>query len=449
MFKKNQKVILEITDITHLGQGVGRIDGLVFFVEGAAIGDVIEAQILKIGKNIIYAKLINILTPSPDRIAAACSSFEKCGGCSYLHINYEAEFTLKVSQTLQNFQRIGGVTFSDIIEVPAESRSNYRNKCAYPVSRDRNGRLLIGFYAGRSHRVIDNRSCMLQPEIFGRIIEKIADFIDKYEIPVYDEESHTGLIRHIYLRQAAITKELMVCLVINGNKLPHDNILVEMLGSSFPQIVSLMLNVNTKKTNVILGKECNILFGKDSITDILLDKKFKIGPLSFYQVNPVMAAKLYGVVKDWLELSGTECVVDLYCGIGAIGICISDDLGELIGIEIVPQAVVNAKENAELNNVSKARFICSDATDFSEELKNIHAVILDPPRAGCDKTALDYVLKLSPKHIAMVSCNSATAARDVKYLVEMGFEAKRLAVVDMFPGSTHVETCVLLSHKNS
>lgn len=448
MVNKNDEFMLKITGYTSEGGGVGKYDGQAIFVENTAVGDEILCHIIKAKKNYAVGKVIKLIKPSKNRIEPECDCFKSCGGCSYGHITYEEELRLKEQKVKDAFTHIGGLSPKFMPIIPSPSTTRYRNKAQYPVKRE-NGILKIGFYAKKSHRVIDCDDCLLQPVEFSRIIEIIRSWINKFNITVYNEEIEMGLIRHIYLRKAFATGEIMVCVVANGAELPHSNRLVEAL-KDVDGFKSLLLNTNTAKTNVVLGPTEKPIYGDGFITDILCGVKVKISPLSFYQVNHDGAQLLYNKAADYAAPSGKEDILDLYCGAGTIGLSMATKVKSLIGVEIIPEAIEDAKENALLNGISNARFICGDASLAAERLKSEgiapQTVILDPPRKGCAKELLETVADISPERIVYVSCDSATLARDAKHLEALGYTAIEVTPVDMFPRTAHVE-CVCLFKK--
>ena len=445
--KKNDRINLKIDACSADGSGIGRHNGMAIFVPATAIGDDITAHILKVKKNYAFAKVESVLEPSPDRIVPQCPVYLRCGGCVFSHMKYEAEKQIKAAHVAECFKRIGGVTpeFEPIIG--AESDSRYRNKAQYPVSRE-NGEIKIGFYSPHSHRVVHCPDCLLQPEEFAGILGVFADYIEKYNVTVYDETAHKGLLRHIYIRKGTKSGEIMVCAVINGKALPAEQELAAALTEKESAIRSIIINSNTDKTNVILGKNCRTLWGSDYITDILCGLRFRISPLSFYQVNRNQAERLYGKAAEYAELTGKETVLDLYCGAGTIGLSMAKNAKEIIGVEIVPQAIEDAKINAEINGISNARFICSDAAKAAEMLKNDgirpDVVILDPPRKGCSPEMLKTAAEMSPDRIVYVSCDPATLARDCAALLSLGYAPRKATPVDMFPRTGHIECTVKL-----
>ncbi len=452
MLKKNQIIELDIEDMTFEGSGVGRADdGCVIFVPGTAAGDRILAKIVKVKKNYAYAIVDTLITASNDRTDTACDVYKACGGCCFKHVSYEAELRIKENTVRENLRKAGvkDVDFDSIVPSPKENC--YRNKAQFPIRRDESGRVIIGFYARRSHRVVDTSSCALHPGFFTEIAEYTRGFIEKYRIPVYDETMHTGLMRHLYIRYGEKTGEVMICLVINGKKLPHAQEYVAGLLNIDQNIKSVMLNINTKKTNVILGAENLCLYGSSFITDILCGNLYKISPLSFYQVNRTAAEKLYNLAFDMAGLSGNETSLDMYCGVGTIGLSMAKRVKKVIGAEIVPQAIEDAKENALANGISNAEFICADAAEAARTLQERKikpdVVFLDPPRKGCSAELIDILAEMSPQKIIMISCNSATMARDVVLLEERGYSIKKVCPLDMFPRTAHVECVACLTKK--
>lgn len=445
--KKNEIIKLKIEGITNEGNGVGRHEGMAVFVPFTGVGDEINCRIVKLKKTYAYGIIDSIITPSKDRIEPDCCTYKKCGGCSFRHISYDAELKAKQSFVKDSFERIGklDIDFDDILG--CEEITHYRNKAQYPVC-EKNGRLECGFYSKRSHRVVDNKSCYLQPEIFNKIASRTVELLDKKGFESFDEESGKGQIRHIYIRHGFHTKEIMLCIVSTETDKRFRSISEEIL-KAFPEIKSIVLNINPNKTNVILGSRNEVLYGNEYITDIMCGNKVQISPHSFYQINTAQAEKLYGIVKEYADLKGNETLLDLYCGIGTIGFSLVREVKKLIGVEIVPDAIQNAKLNAKLNGIDNAEFICGDAGSVANELiergETPDIIIADPARKGCDSVSIDAMLKMAPKKIVMVSCNPSTAARDVKYLCDNGYKVVKGQAVDMFPRTTHVETVVLMS----
>ncbi len=448
--KKNDVIRLEITGITSEGSGVGHENGLAVFVPGAAAGDVLECLIIKAKSNYAVGKIQSIIEPSEDRTPSDCSVFPRCGGCVFRHITYEAELRYKQQRVQDAFARIGHIVIGVQPIAGGAQYNHYRNKAQYPVTTV-NGRLTAGFYAPYSHRVIGCRSCLLQPPEFEGILKTVARWAEKYKIPTYDERTRKGLLRHIYIRKAFATGEIMVCMVINGERLYKARELTQALMKENSSVKTVLVNVNTADTNVILGPKCDTLYGPGYIEDILCGKRFRISPLSFYQVNRAQAERLYEKAAAFALGSGAKTVLDLYCGAGTIGLTMADRLEKLIGVEIVPEAVADAKVNAALNGVTNAEFLCADAAKAAEILQargeKPEAVVLDPPRKGCDEALLRTVAGMAPERIVYVSCDPATLARDCAVLRTLGYEVKEVCPFDLFPRTAHVETSCLLSRQ--
>lgn len=447
--KKNELYEIEITGMTAEGNGVGRTeDGMAVFVPHTAVGDVISCKIVKAGKNYCYGIIDRIISPSPERIGSDCPVSDRCGGCAFRHMSYAAELAVKDRLVRDAFSRIGG------LDVPFDGicggeEACYRNKAQYPVT-ERDGRLVCGFYSRRSHRVIPFSECRLQPDIFGRIAEECLRLLTEKKVPAYDEESGSGILRHLYIRRGYHSGEIMVCFVVKNRSRSEDfKDVSQKISESFPEIKTVLLNVNPKNTNVILGKENISLIGSGEITDILCGKRITLSPMSFYQVNTAQAERLYSQAMEYAELTGSETVLDLYCGAGTIGLAFSDRSKRVIGCEIIPEAVENARRSAELNGVSNAEFRCGDAGELAaalaEEGISPDVAVIDPPRKGCGRLTLDSLVKMSPSKIVMISCDPATAARDAKYLSENGYAVKRARAFDLFPRTGHVECVVLMS----
>ena len=446
--KKNDEITLEITAMTSQGSGLGHFEKLAVFVEGAVTGDKLLVHIIKVKSNYAVGIIKKIIKPSKHRIESDCPVSEKCGGCSYRHIAYAHELEMK-KQTVQDaLQRIGGLDIEVEEILSTQNQNHYRNKGQYPIGMDNEGRTLIGFYAKRSHRIVDCRSCALAPKEFEKILKVIERWSAEAGVSFYDEEKSTGTLRHIYLRKAKATKQTMVCLVINAQTVPKKERLIEALLEADATVCSVVLNINTKKTNVILGEECRTIYGKDYIEDVLCGLRFRISPLSFFQVNPEGTELLYQRAKQYAEADKEKVILDLYCGAGTIGLSMADSAKEIIGVEIIPQAIENAKENAKLNSIQNARFICNDAggaaKKLSEEGLRPDVIILDPPRKGCSREVIDTVVYMSPERVVYVSCDPATLARDCKIFEEQGYKVQRATAVDMFPRTVHCESVVKL-----
>lgn len=444
--QKNDEIELMIDGLTAEGSGVGRVNGFAVFVAGGVPGDTVRAHIIKAKKTYAIGKIVKLLKPSPERTAADCPLFPSCGGCAYRCMQYEAELREKKRRVEDAFSRLAHIT------MPCETilhgnDARYRNKAQYPVARE-NGKLKIGFYAPHSHRIIDCADCSLQPDEFAEIVATFRSFLTKFDISVYNPLSGKGLVRHLYLRKGFHSGEIMVCVVVNGKNLPHSDELVSHLCEMPHKITSILLNTNTEKTNVILGKTCKTLWGTPDIGDTLCGVKVRLSPLSFYQVNHDMAEKLYRKAAEFAELKGDETVLDLYCGAGTIGLSVAHRVKQLYGAEIVPEAVENARENAKRNHIENAEFFCGDAADAAKRFREMgicpDAVFLDPPRKGCDEAVLRTVSEMNPQKIVYISCDPATLARDTARLSEYGYAPTRLAAADLFPRTSHVESVCLL-----
>jgi 23S rRNA (uracil1939-C5)-methyltransferase len=456
-FVKNQIVNVLIEDIGTNGEGVGRVDGFTLFVKDAVIGDVIEAKILKLKKNYGYARIEKIIEPGKDRVEPLCPVAVKCGGCSLQHLSYEKQLEWKFNKVKNCLERIGGLeNIAEKMEpiYGMEEPYYYRNKAQFPVGCDKEGRLITGFYAGRTHSIIENTHCYIQAEINEQILNIVMDYCRKNHIPAYDEKSHTGVLRHILTRVGFTTGEIMVCLIINGGKKKLRNLpeLVEKL-IAIDGMTSITLNVNKEKTNRILGSEIISVWGQDYIIDYIGNVKYQISPLSFYQVNPKQTEVLYGKALEYADLKGEETVWDLYCGIGTISLFLAQNAQKVYGVEIVPQAIDDARINAKINGFDNVEFFVGKAEEVLPREYEKHGVyadviVVDPPRKGCDSTLLDTIVMMEPKKVVYVSCDPATLARDVKILGEKGYQVEKVSVVDQFCHSTHVETVVLLQRKD-
>ena len=451
MLQKNQIIELVIDDIANDGSGVGRADGLAVFVPNTAVGDRISAKIVKATPRLAYGAVQELLSPGPGRSKDACSGCpvcHRCGSCSLRHLTYAEELRIKGRWVSENLRRIGGIDLPAPPCLPSHASDRYRNKAIYPI-RMQNGEPVLGFYAKRSHRVEPIGDCLLHPEVFSALCRAVLGWIRKHRISVYDEQAHAGLIRSLYLRQADATGEVMACMIVNGHFIPAERALTEALRAACPQTVSIILNVNTARTNVLLGRECRTLWGKDSITDRLCGLSFELSPLSFYQVNRRGAEQLYAAAADFAALTGRETLLDLYCGAGTIGLSMAKRVKQLIGVEIIPEAVENARANALRNGVENARFLCGDAADAALALEregiSPDVVVIDPPRKGCAPGLTETIARMNPERVVMVSCDSATAARDAASFNALGYRPVRVQAVDMFPRTAHVETVVLLS----
>ncbi|MBQ5994986.1 MAG: 23S rRNA (uracil(1939)-C(5))-methyltransferase RlmD [Clostridia bacterium] len=446
MLKKNMEIELDIEAFTSEGSGVAHYDGMAVFVNGSAAGDRVKAHIIKVKKSYAIAKCVKIIKPSADRITSDCPVFESCGGCAFRHISYEAEAKMKREKVENAFKRIGGIEKKLDGFVGADSLCRYRNKAEYPLSFDR--RLNIGFYALHTHRIVNCEDCVLSPQVFSDIVAIIRKWVIEYGVSVYDSESGKGLLRHIFLRQAQKSGDVMLCLVINGDRLPKQDKLLERL-LTVPQIKSVVLNKNRAKTNVILSDECETVRGDDFIYDELCGITVRLSALSFYQVNHDMAEKLYTLAREYAQPSKDKTLLDMYCGAGTIGLSMARDFGKVIGVEIVAPAVENAKENARLNGIDNASFYNLDAAEAARLIKEngerADVIVLDPPRKGCSAELVNTVCEMSPERVVYVSCDPATLARDCKLFSEKGYNLEKLTAVDLFPRTVHVESVCLLT----
>ena len=479
-YSKNDIVTVKIEDIGTEGEGIGKLEGFTLFVKDAVMGDVVEARLVKVKKNYAYARLEKVLTSSPLRVKPVCPYHKQCGGCQIQAMSYEAQLQFKENKVKNNLVRIGGfdqIFIESVMEsvVGMEQPWHYRNKAQFPVGTDKDGRIITGFYAGRTHSIIANTDCALGVEENEPILQKVLAYMQNESISAYDETTGQGLVRHILIRKGFTSGEIMVCLVINGKNLPKEDRLVSTL-REIPGMTSIWLNYNTKNTNVIMGTEGRVLWGQNTITDVIhrrsieeinsgkdclrYDSKenapqgitFAISPLSFYQVNPIQTEKLYSLALEYAGLTGEETVWDLYCGIGTISLFMAQCAKEVHGVEIVPQAIEDARKNAERNHIENATFYVGKAEEvlprlYEEEHIFADVICVDPPRKGCDEACLNTIIKMAPKRIVYVSCDSATLARDLKYLCENGYEIKKVRAVDQFGQTVHTETVVKLSLK--
>ena len=451
-FRKNDLVTLEIEDCGIDGEGIGKADGFTVFVKDAVIGDTVTAKIIKAKKNYGYGRLMEVLKPSPYRVEPKCEFARQCGGCQLQALSYDQQLVFKTNKVKGHLERIGG--FTDIPMEPIigmDELFHYRNKAQFPVGRNKEGKIVTGFYAGRTHNIIENRDCALGVAENKEVLDRVIAHMEKYGIEPYNEATGKGLVRHVLIRYGYFTKEVMVCLILNGNKLPKEEQLVKSL-CEIPGMTSITINVNKKHSNVILGEEIRLLWGQEYITDRIGDISYQISPLSFYQVNPMQTQKLYAKALEYADLHGQETVWDLYCGIGTISLFLAQKAKFVRGVEIVPAAIENAKENAKLNGLENTEFFVGKAEEVlpREYKKNgVYAdvIVVDPPRKGCDETLLETMIEMNPERIVYVSCDSATLARDLKYLCERGYELRKVCPVDQFGMTVHVETVVLLSHK--
>lgn len=445
--QKNQQFQIQIIDIGTSGEGVGKIEDFIVFVPGTLPGDTIEVRLLKVKKSYGYGKMIKLVIPSPIRTNPKCSIANQCGGCQLQHMNYYAQLewkTKKVRETLKRIGKLEDVLVSETLGM--QHPYLYRNKAQYPI-RMVDGEIQIGFYAQNSHRIVPMEKCEIQQPIHDQIRESVKQFLKEYKISIYNEEKHKGLVRHLLIKTGYHTKEVMVVLVINGKEIPHQEAFVKML-RSIPEITSIMLNHHKEKTNVILGRECTLLWGKPYLVDKIKDLSFQIAPLSFFQVNPIQTERLYEIALNFAALTGKEIVWDAYCGIGSISLFLAKKAKHVYGVEIVPEAIENARENAKRNGMTNTSFYVGKAEEvipncYKEGIK-ADVMVVDPPRKGCDQKLLETLVQMAPKRIVYVSCDVATLARDLHYLTQEGYKVDRVQPVDMFPMTTHVETVVLM-----
>lgn len=507
-FKKNDIVTVTIEDMGSEGEGIGKAQGFTLFVKDAVAGDIVEARIVKPKKNYAYARLEKILTPSPFRTEPKCVCYRQCGGCQLQALSYEKHLQFKQEKIRSNLIRIGGFDPEQVDKcmepiIGMEQPWRYRNKAQYPVGRDKDGNIVTGFYAGRTHSIIANTDCALGAAENKEILETVLQYMGENQVSPYDEGTGKGLVRHVLIRKGFTSGEIMVCLVINGTAsaeefLPKQERLLEKL-TGIPGMTSISVSINHEKTNVIMGKEIHTLWGRDTISDTIhvrdmtrpgypftgKELTFRISPLSFYQVNPVQTEKLYSLALEYAGLTGQETVWDLYCGIGTISLFLAGSAKQVCGVEIISQAIRDARENAERNGIKNAAFFVGKAeevlpefyeqgrkqdsagaeagkgeghatgeaaglkpeTRVSADMRHPDVIVVDPPRKGCDEKCLETMLKMRPERIVYVSCDSATLARDLRVLCAGGYEVRRVRGVDQFGMTVHVETCVLLTHK--
>ena len=454
--KKNQEVSLTIEDFTKEGEGLGKYQGFPLFVKDTVIGDEVKVSITKLKRNYGYARLVEIIKPSEDRVTPLCPVARQCGGCKLQQISYDKQLHFKKGLVEGCLTRIGGFEKEDIEQkmepvYGMKEPWHYRNKAQFPVGRNKEGKIVTGFYAGRTHNIIENRDCALGVAENKEVLDRVIAHMEKYGIEPYNEATGKGLVRHVLIRYGYFTKEVMVCLILNGNKIPKEEQLVKSL-CEIPGMTSITINVNKKHSNVILGEEIRLLWGQEYITDRIGDISYQISPLSFYQVNPMQTQKLYAKALEYADLHGQETVWDLYCGIGTISLFLAQKAKFVRGVEIVPAAIENAKENAKLNGLENTEFFVGKAEEVlpREYKKNgVYAdvIVVDPPRKGCDETLLETMIEMNPDRIVYVSCDSATLARDLRFLCDNGYELKKVCGVDQFPQTVHVETVCLLSRK--
>ena len=463
MFKKNDVLEIEITDQGTTGEGIGKVSGYTLFVKDTVIGDVAKVKVMKAKKNYAFARLVEIVKPSKYRVEPLCPEAKSCGGCQLQAMNYQQQLKFKQEKVFNNIRRIGGV--EDFVMKPIMGMEelcikgheengpfHYRNKAQFPVGRDKEGRIISGFYAGRTHSIISVNDCLLGTGVNKTVMDIIKMYMTLEGVKPYDEVTHKGVVRHVLIREGKHTGEVMVCIIINGDKLPQVDRLVEQL-LKVSGMTDISLNINKEKNNVILGDKIIKLYGPGYIEDYIGDVKFRISPLSFFQVNPVQTEKLYSKAMEYAKLTGSETVWDLYCGIGSISLFLAKNARKVIGVEIVEPAVEDAKVNARINNIENVDFISGAAEDVVPEYFQKHkgepecnpdVIVVDPPRKGCDEKLLNTMVLMAPKRIVYVSCDSATLARDIKWLSDKGYKLVEATPCDMFGQSVHVETVALL-----
>ena len=454
--EKNQEILLTIDDLGSKGEGIGRYEGFTVFVEGALPTEVVWVRIVQVRKNFAFGKLMKVMEPSKDRVEPVCYLAGKCGGCQLCHFSYDGQLRFKREKVRQVLERIGHFSAEEIAKVLAENTLgmadenwlNYRNKAQFPIQMV-DGQVQAGFYAPRSHRLLPVMDCKIQSQKANSLIKKIVEFMQKQKVSVYDEEKHEGLVRHVLIRDGYFSGQVSVCVVINGKKLPQGGLWIELMKDL--EVDSFSININTEKSNVILGRETRLVYGTPYIEDKIGDLRFHISPASFYQVNPVQTAVLYGQALEMADLSGDEVVWDAYCGIGTISLFLAQKAKKVYGVEIVPAAIEDAKVNAQLNNMDNAEFYVGKAEEvipslYKEQGIRADVMVVDPPRAGCEEVLLRTFMDMAPEKIVYVSCDPATLARDLDILCHQGqYELKKVQPVDMFPNTGHVETVCLLS----
>ena len=452
MLAKNQVIELEIESISHEGDGIARHEGVVVFIPMTAAGDRIRAKIVKVEKRFAYAIVQEILIPSRHRDYPGCQAYSQCGGCGLRHISYTHELEIKSRWVSDNLSRLGGITIDVEPIIPSPLADRYRNKAQYPIGISGGG-LSAGFYARRSHRIVPVDDCVLHPEFFADICKTVLNFSQQYGIKPYNESTHFGVLRHIYLRHAQVTGQIMLCLVINSKKLPHEEELKQLIAECHPEITTLSVNLNTERTNVVMGEKTYALIGDGYILDEICGIKVRISPHSFYQVNRGAAEILYQHTLEYADPSISDTLLDLYCGIGVIGLTMAHRVGQVIGVDAVPQSVKDAQFNASQNEITNARFIKGDAAIAAKQLEKEgirpDIVLLDPPRKGVEHDLIQCVADMRPRKIVYISCNSATLARDCKLFEALGYKLSRARPVDLFPRTNHIETLSLLTNFSS
>ncbi len=459
--EKNLKYILKIDGMGYQGEGIGKINGFTVFVSGALPGEKVNIKVIKVNKSFAFGKLFHVIEPSSERVNPSCPIYKRCGGCQLQHMSYRAQLNFKKNRVKDCLERIGKFQVAETISenglklydtIGMKNPYRYRNKVQLPVGRF-NSKLKIGFYANRSHDIIDMDSCLIQNESADEAVKFIREWIEKYNIPVYDEKAGRGIVRHIMIRKAFTTGEIMVVIVTYGSKLPAKDEFIEILTGNISHIVSIIQNINDKKTNVVLGQKSITLWGKDSISDYIDNFKFNISPLSFFQVNPLQTRVLYHKALEYAGLTGNEIVFDAYCGTGTISLFLSQKAKKVYGVEIIEAAVENARINAAENGIHNVEFITGKSEEIIPRLieqgTRADVVVVDPPRKGCVAALLHSIADMAPRTIVYVSCDPATLARDLAILRDLGYVAEKVQPVDMFPETAHVECVVKLKRKDS
>lgn len=448
--EKNKEYIIEVESVSSDGNGVAHIDGYAVFVPNSVPGDVLKILAVKVKTNYGYGKITEIIKPSADRTDSRCEVFQKCGGCNFMHISYPEQLEIKKGFVADAISRLGGfkdVEVSEIIGMDEPFR--YRNKMVFPFGKNKDGDIIFGFFRERSHDIIPLSDCMLGNKIYFEILSEVKSYMKKYGVEPYNEARHTGVVRRVFIRESYHTGEIMVVVSANADTLPESDKLIGNLRKISDKIVSIVLNIHTKKNNLVLGEKNTLLFGKPVISDSICGLEYEISPHSFFQINPVQTEKLYKKAIEYADIDTEDTVLDVYCGIGTISLYAAQYAKKVVGVEIVPQAIENAKENALRNNVANAEFYAADAQELVPKLINDgvkpDVVILDPPRKGSDEDTLSAVASANPKRIVYVSCNPATLARDMKFLAQLGYKPEKVSAVDMFPQTCHVESVVLMS----
>lgn len=450
--KKDDIIQVKIEDIGTDGAGIGKMDGFALFIKDAVIGDVVEAKIMKMKKHYGYARLIRVIKPSLFRVEPKCPVARQCGGCQIQEMAYQEQLKFKENKVINNLKRIGGYEHIELEPIVGmDEPFHYRNKAQFPVGVNKDGKIVTGFYAGRTHSIIENRSCALGVEVNKEILDRVIAFMEEEGVSAYREDTGKGLVRHVLIRYGFQTGQIMVCLIINGESLPKSEKLVRSL-TDIEGMTSITLNVNRERTNVILGEKILPLWGKEYIEDYIGDIRYQISPLSFYQVNPVQTEKLYRKALEYAGLTGNETVWDLYCGIGTISLFLAQKARKVYGVEIVPAAIRDARNNARINRIENVEFFVGKAEEvlpreYKEHGVYADVIVVDPPRKGCEQSLLDTIVEMGPKRVVYVSCDSATLARDLKYLRGRGYEVVRGQAVDQFGMTVHVETVCLLSNR--